>query len=94
MRDVGKALGLDPVFVDDLARSMAWWDRTGDLAKRFEEQGVSSHSQQAELFYKLVQQILGFPRHLSQHVGGFVITRSPISTLVPVENASMAEAFK
>ncbi|MEM1155884.1 MAG: OB-fold nucleic acid binding domain-containing protein, partial [Pseudomonadota bacterium] len=47
--------------------------------------------QQAELFYNLVQQILGFPRHLSQHVGGFVITRSPISTLVPVENASMVD---
>jgi error-prone DNA polymerase len=91
VRDVGKALGLDPVFVDDLAKSMAWWDRTGDLAKRFEEQGVSGHSKQAELFYSLVQQILGFPRHLSQHVGGFVITRSPISTLVPVENASMAD---
>ena len=96
VRDVGKALGLDAVFVDDLARSMAWWDRTADLAKRFEEHGaavggVAGHSRQAELFYSLVQQILGFPRHLSQHVGGFVITRSPISTLVPVENASMAE---
>ena len=91
VRDVGKALGLDPVFVDDLAKSLAWWDRTRDLAKRFEEQGVAGHSQQAELFYNLVQEILGFPRHLSQHVGGFVITRSPISTLVPVENASMAE---
>ena len=34
---------------------------------------------------------MGFPRHLSQHVGGFIITRSPISTLVPVENASMPE---
>jgi error-prone DNA polymerase len=91
VRDVGKALGLDPVFVDDLAKSLAWWDRSSDLAKRFEEQGVASHSQQATLFYQLVQQILGFPRHLSQHVGGFVITRSPIYTLVPVENASMAE---
>ena len=91
VRDVGKALGLDPVFVNDLAKSLAWWDRTADLAKRFEEQGVASHSRQAELFYNLVQQILGFPRHLSQHVGGFVITRSPISTLVPVENASMAD---
>ncbi|MCB1688657.1 MAG: error-prone DNA polymerase [Halioglobus sp.] len=89
VRDVGKALGLDAVFVDDLAKSMAWWDRTADLAKRFEEHGVAGHSRQAELFYSLVQQILGFPRHLSQHVGGFVITRSPISTLVPVENASM-----
>ena len=91
VRDVGRALGLDPVFVDDLAKSLAWWDRTADLAKRFEEQGVAQHSRQAELFYTLVQQILGFPRHLSQHVGGFVITRSPISALVPVENASMAE---
>ncbi|NQX90530.1 MAG: error-prone DNA polymerase, partial [Halioglobus sp.] len=91
VRDVGKALGLDPAFVDDLARSMAWWDRTGDLKQRFEEQGVAEHSRQAELFYSLVQQILGFPRHLSQHVGGFVITRSPISTLVPVENASMVD---
>lgn len=91
VRDVGKALGLDPVFVDDLAKSLAWWDRTSDLAKRFEEQGVAGHSKKAEQFYSLVQQILGFPRHLSQHVGGFVITRSPISTLVPVENASMAE---
>ncbi|MCR9106698.1 MAG: error-prone DNA polymerase [Gammaproteobacteria bacterium] len=91
VRDVGKALGLDPVFVDDLAKSMAWWDRTADLAKRFEEQGVAGHSQQAELFYTMVQQILGFPRHLSQHVGGFVITRSPMSTLVPIENASMPD---
>jgi error-prone DNA polymerase len=91
VRDVGKALGLDPVFVDDLAKSLAWWDRTRDLARRFEEQGVAGHSQQAELFYSLVHEILGFPRHLSQHVGGFVITRSPISNLVPVENASMED---
>jgi len=91
VRDVGKALGLDPVFVDDLARSLAWWDRTADLAKRFEEHGVAQHSRQAALFHALVQEILGFPRHLSQHVGGFVITRSPISTLVPVENASMVD---
>jgi len=91
VRDVGKALGLDATFVDDLAKSLAWWDRSQDLAKRFEEQGIAGHSRQAELFYQLVQQILGFPRHLSQHVGGFVITRSPISTLVPVENASMAD---
>ena len=91
VRDVGRALGLDPVFVDDLAKSLAWWDRSADLARRFEEQGVAQHSRQARLFYRLVQEIRGFPRHLSQHVGGFVITRSPISTLVPVENASMAE---
>jgi error-prone DNA polymerase len=91
VRDVGKALGLDAIFVDDLAKSLAWWDRTKDLEKRFAEQGVAEHSRSAQLFYQLVQEILGFPRHLSQHVGGFVITRSPISTLVPVENASMPD---
>jgi error-prone DNA polymerase len=91
VRDVGRALGLDQAFIDDLARSLAWWDRTRDLQKRFSEQGIAEHSQSARQFYDLVQQILGFPRHLSQHVGGFVITRNPISTLVPVENASMAD---
>jgi error-prone DNA polymerase len=91
VRDVGRALGLDPVFVDDLAKSMAWWDRSADLEQRFREQGVASHGRQAALFQSLVQQILGFPRHLSQHVGGFVIARGPISQLVPVENASMAD---
>ncbi|MAL96307.1 MAG: error-prone DNA polymerase [Haliea sp.] len=91
VRDVGKALGLDAVFVDDLARSLAWWDRSSELAQRFQEQGVSEHGRLAELFFQLVQEILGFPRHLSQHVGGFVISRGPLSQLVPVENASMPE---
>ena len=91
VRDVGKALGLDPVLVDDLAKSMAWWDRRADLEARFAEQGIVGSTRCARQFYQLVQEIHGFPRHLSQHVGGFVITRSPISTLVPVENASMAD---
>ncbi|MEP5763377.1 MAG: error-prone DNA polymerase [Halieaceae bacterium] len=91
VRDVGKALGLDPILVDDLAKSLAWWDRRQDLENRFAEQGIAGHSRSAAQFYQLVQEILGFPRHLSQHVGGFVITRSPISTLVPVENASMPD---
>ncbi len=96
VRDVGKALGLDPIFIDDLAKSMAWWDRQRDLETRFAEHGLDtkeddSEVSMAQLFYSLVQQILGFPRHLSQHVGGFVISRGPISQLVPVENASMPD---
>lgn len=91
VRDVGKALGLDPIFINDLSKSLAWWDRLGDLQQRFEAQGLSNHSHIATLFQQLVQEILGFPRHLSQHVGGFVITQNPISSLVPVENASMPE---
>lgn len=89
IRDIGKALGLDPLFIDQLAKSLAWWDRRQYLADRFQEQGFSGASLTSVRFLELVQQLLGFPRHLSQHVGGFVITAEPISTLVPVENASM-----
>ncbi|MCT2530844.1 error-prone DNA polymerase [SAR92 clade bacterium H921] len=89
IRDVGKALGLDPLFVEQLSQSLSWWDRSSDLQAQFEKAGARGHM--AEHFYNLLQEILGFPRHLSQHVGGFIITRSPISTLVPVENASMPE---
>jgi len=91
IRDVGKALGLDSIFVNELNKSLAWWDRLGDLQQRFQEQGLNNHNHTATLFQQLVHEILGFPRHLSQHVGGFVITQSPISSVVPVENASMPE---
>lgn len=89
IRDVGKALGLDPLFIEQLSQSLSWWDRSSDLQSQFEKAGARGHM--AEHFYNLLQEILGFPRHLSQHVGGFIITRSPISTLVPVENASMSD---
>ncbi|HEY6132228.1 MAG TPA: error-prone DNA polymerase [Halioglobus sp.] len=91
IRDVGKALGLDALFIDQLAKSLVWWDRRRYLADRFKQQGCSSESLTSRRFLELVQQLMGFPRHLSQHVGGFVITADPISTLVPVENASMAD---
>jgi len=91
VRDVGKALGLSPLLVDQLAKSLAWWDRQNDLNKRFAEFKLPNHEQLAAQFMQLVQQIKGFPRHLSQHVGGFIITEGPISQLVPVENASMAD---
>ncbi len=89
VRDVGKALGLDAVLIDDLAKSLAWWNRERELTQRFEQQGFGMPGKLAENFLQLVQEILGFPRHLSQHVGGFVISQGPISNLVPVENASM-----
>jgi error-prone DNA polymerase len=91
IRDVGKALGIDPLFIDQLAKSLAWWDRREHLVGRFREQGFAANSLTCTRFLELIEQLLGFPRHLSQHVGGFVITAEPISTLVPVENASMAD---
>ena len=91
IRDVGKALGLDAQLIDVLAKSLAWWDRTGDLQKRVAEAGMRMEQKTMQLFYDLVQQILGFPRHLSQHVGGFLITQGQVSELVPIENASMPD---
>lgn len=91
IRDVGKALDLDPFLIEKLAQSMAWWDSRSELIKRFNEAKVACHSQTAQLFLDLINQILGFPRHLSQHVGGFIITESPITELVPIENAAMPD---
>ena len=91
IRDVGKALGLDDLFVTQLSKSLAWWDRRAELKKRFAEANIQDGAQLAALFLRRVEEIMGFPRHLSQHVGGFIITDSPISTLVPVENAAMPE---
>lgn len=91
IRDVGKALGLEASLIDHFAKSLAWWDRTQDLQKRINAAGFSAEAQRLWLFFKLVQQILGFPRHLSQHVGGFIIAKDRVSDLVPLENASMAE---
>ncbi len=91
VRDIGKALGLDTALIDHLAKSLAWWDRKGDLKKRIESAGLQYQQKTMLLFYQLVNQILGFPRHLSQHVGGFVITQDKVSDLVPMENASMPD---
>ncbi|HEX5864355.1 MAG TPA: error-prone DNA polymerase [Casimicrobiaceae bacterium] len=89
LRDVGKALGLDLSQVDRLAKSMAWWDGSRALSRRVQEAGFDAESPVMQRLFALVTELLGFPRHLSQHTGGFVISRGPLSELVPVENAAM-----
>ncbi len=91
IRDVGKALGMDLDLVDLLAKSLAWWDRRDELEERFRQAGLDPDSQLVDQFLVLVNAILGFPRHLSQHVGGFVISKGPLAQLVPVENAAMED---
>ena len=94
VRDVGKALGFPLNFIEELNRSMAWWDKVDELDQRMKKQKLSTMSTNSSLsihFLTLVKKILGTPRHLSQHVGGFLITHSPTSTLVPIENAAMPE---
>src|SRR5438132_2085314 len=91
LRDVGKALGLDLSQVDRLAKSMAWWDGSRALSKRVQEAGFDAENPVMQRLFSLVSELLGFPRHLSQHTGGFLISRGPLSQLVPVENATMPE---
>ena len=91
LRDVGKALGLDLSDVDRLAKSMAWWDGRQAMPKRLAEAGFDPESASMRRLFELVTTLLGFPRHLSQHTGGFVISCGPLSHLVPVENAAMPQ---
>lgn len=91
VRDVGKALGLDLTLVDHLAKSLSWWDKKEHLLERFEENGINGNSPIVGQFLTLVREIMGFPRHLSQHVGGFIISSGPLAQLVPVENAAMPD---
>ncbi|MDX1507539.1 MAG: PHP domain-containing protein, partial [Woeseiaceae bacterium] len=89
LRDVGKALGLSDLQVGRLSRSMQWWDGKTVDESRILEAGLDPDSPIVRRLLYLVGELIGFPRHLSQHVGGFVISNGPLSELVPVENAAM-----
>ncbi|MBS1200698.1 MAG: dnaE2 [Proteobacteria bacterium] len=91
IRDVGKALGLDPLQVDRLARAMQWWDGRELDVSRIRDAGFDPANPVMTRLLALVRELIGFPRHLSQHTGGFVISRGPLEELVPIENAAMPE---
>ena len=91
LRDSGKALGVDLEIVEKVAKSHRWFDRKHELMERFAECGLDPESPIAHQWAHLALQFLGFPRHLSQHVGGFVISQDKLSRLVPIENAAMEE---
>jgi error-prone DNA polymerase len=91
LRDVGKALGLDAAQVDRIAKAVSWWDGRADLEQRLRDAGFDPQSPAIARLIALATALLGFPRHLSQHVGGFVISRGPLGRLVPIENAAMPE---
>jgi len=94
IRDVGKALGLPDALVDIFAKDHQWFD-DGLAAERLHElaqkAGCELQEHQASLWLDLTEELMGFPRHLSQHVGGFVLTQTRLTRLVPVENASMKD---
>ncbi len=77
--------------VDRLARGMQWWDGQRIDPERIRASGFDPADPRTRRLMALAAEILGFPRHLSQHVGGFVIARGRLDELVPIENAAMPE---
>lgn len=91
VRDVARALGLPTDQVDALAKCCGRWsDRIPD-AERLAEAGFDAQSPSLRRILVLAGELIGFPRHLSQHPGGFVISQQPLHELVPVENAAMED---
>jgi error-prone DNA polymerase len=92
LRDVGKALGLSADSLKILSRAAWSWEREdGDEAEFVREAGLDPSDRTLARALRLAKELIGFPRHLSQHVGGFVMTRAPLYELVPIENAAMED---
>ncbi len=91
LRDVGRALGIDHERIEAVAKSQHWFDGRSIDPERLRENGFDPESSMCRLWMELTATLIGFPRHLSQHPGGFVIARDDLARLVPVENAAMAE---
>ncbi|MGK8203994.1 error-prone DNA polymerase [Burkholderia cenocepacia] len=89
LREVGKALGVDPMLVDRVAKGHRWFDGSRDLLQKFAAVGLDPATPLIHAWADLAARLLNFPRHLSQHSGGFVISRGKLTRLVPVENAAM-----
>ncbi|GAB3460379.1 hypothetical protein GCM10027321_19680 [Massilia terrae] len=91
LRDAGRALGVDLAVVEKVCKTHHWFDGRADLLQRLAEAGLDPEAALAQQWATLATGLLGFPRHLSQHPGGFVIARGKLSRLVPIENATMEE---
>ena len=91
MRDVGKALGFSLDQVDRISKNLAWWDHAEDIERRMTELGFDVRNKRVQQLVFYARALIGFPRHLSQHPGGFVIARGRLDHLVPIENAAMPD---
>ncbi|GLQ48070.1 error-prone DNA polymerase [Dyella lipolytica] len=91
VRDVAKAMDMPDDQIDKLSRILAWWDGDASLYARLREQGFDPDAPLLHKVLSLTSQLIDMPRHLSQHVGGFIIADAPLHELVPVENAAMPD---
>src|SRR4029079_5350660 len=91
IREVGKVFGLSSDTIAALASTLWGWSSSGVSATQALRAGLDPHDPRLKQVMELAEQLIGAPRHLSQHVGGFVITRSRLDEVVPIENAAMDE---
>jgi error-prone DNA polymerase len=91
VRDVGKVLGFSQDRIDSLAKGLEGFrgHEQGEIAARLKESGLDSTNPKVQQWVRLISEIITFPRHLSQHVGGMVMTQGRLEELVPIENAAM-----
>jgi error-prone DNA polymerase len=89
IREVGKAFGVPEIALDHCARLLPHWD--GELADVFKEAGLDLPPHLRDHMVELTKEIVGFPRHLSIHPGGFLLGSDPVDTIVPIENATMQD---
>ncbi len=91
IREVGKVMGLSVDVVSALAGQIWGWSNEAVNEARIREVGLDPHDRRLRQTLGLIGEIIGFPRHLSQHVGGFIITKGRLDELCPIENAAMEE---
>ena len=89
IREVGRAMGLSEDTTAVLSSQIWGWGANGITEERLREVGLDPSDGRLNRTLELCREIRGFPRHLSQHVGGFVITAGRLDELVPIENAAM-----
>ncbi|HUD53098.1 error-prone DNA polymerase, partial [Parvibaculum sp.] len=89
IRDVGKVFGLSEDVINALARSTWGWSNHGVSEEDARKTGLDPTDRRLEMALALAAELIGFPRHLSQHVGGFVITKGLLEEVVPIGNAAM-----
>ena len=89
IRDVGRALGLSEKLLDHLTKSIYWWGTS--LKEQLSDSDIDYSDRKIQQLVFLAESLIGFPRHLSQHVGGFVISQGLLSHLVPIEHATMED---
>jgi error-prone DNA polymerase len=91
IREVGKVMGLSTDVIAALGGMVWGWSSEGIADERVRQAGLDPADRNLRMALDLAGALIGFPRHLSQHVGGFVITRGPLHELVPIENAAMED---